>query len=68
MSSRLIVTLYEEDEERLFAKGTSSAHNIFGAVEGDRCSFVQLFRWQDSSYKVFGTLLVKVALEVLKPR
>ena len=45
LASRFIVTLYEEEDEQLYAKGVTSAHDILGAVETDRCAFVKMVRF-----------------------
>jgi hypothetical protein len=62
MSSRFIITFYEEDDDKLYAKGITSTHDILGAVEADQYAYVNLFKWNDSNNKIFGTLLVKVSL------
>ena len=42
----------------------TSAHDIFGAVEADHYAYVYLFKWTENDYKILGTLLINVSLEV----
>lgn len=66
MSSRFVITFYEEDAERCYAKGITSAHDILGAVEADQYAYVSVLKWTESGYKIMGRLLVNVGLEVVK--
>lgn len=63
-----MIALYEEENEKLYAKGITSAHNILGAVEGTNCAYISLYQWIESDYSTFGTLIAKVGLEVEKKK